>query len=191
LSLRLSRPLPFIVVAAAYWPGLLFFDSQGYLATARTTSWIPDRTWLSDPTHPLGYGLVLKSISWGRGSPRPRDDPSASRGLAVGALVYALCIRLGVRRLLATVAAGLVLLDGYAVVLEQFVLAEALFTLFVVLALYLVAVHPERRAALGASALLAAACLLRPVGLFVVPVFFLYLASERPGATVGALSRSP
>src|SRR5829696_2091380 len=45
-------------------------------------------------------------------------------GLAIGLLVYGLVLRLGAGRALATVAAALVLLDGYAIALEQHILAE-------------------------------------------------------------------
>ena len=59
-------------------------------------------------------------------------------GLVTGVLVYALILRLRLPRWLATAGAALVVLDAYAIALEQQVLAEAFFTLALVASFYLV-----------------------------------------------------
>lgn len=56
-------------------------------------------------------------------------------GLAIGALVYATLIRARVPRAAATAIAALVLLDGYATTLEQYVMPDTFFTLTLLTAL--------------------------------------------------------
>ena len=55
-----------------------------------------------------------------------------------GVLVYALILRLRLPRWLATAGAAVVVLDAYAIALEQQILAEAFFTLALVASFYLV-----------------------------------------------------
>ena len=78
---------------------------------------------------------------------RPRDDHDAQHlaGLVTGVLVYALMLRLRLPRWLATVGAAVVVLDAYAIALEQQVLAEAFFTLALV-AVVLLRRRPRPRA---------------------------------------------
>jgi 4-amino-4-deoxy-L-arabinose transferase-like glycosyltransferase len=163
------------VVAAAYHPALMFRDSWGYVDVALR----------ADPVgfgahRPSGYPLVLnalsvfgKSLSW-------YTAVQHLAGLATGALVYALLLRHGVARGLAAAAAALVLLDAYAIVLEQHILAEAFFTTAIMASLYLV-LHPERGwAALAASGtLLGLAATMRSVGVAAIPVWALYVAVTR------------
>jgi hypothetical protein len=53
-------------------------------------------------------------------------------GLAIAGLIYALLLRLGVRRWAAALAAAPILLDAYQLRFEQYVLSEALFELFLI-----------------------------------------------------------
>ena len=98
---------------------------------------------------------------------------------------------------LSTVVAAIVLLDSYAIALEQHVLAEAFFTLALVAAVFLVLAQREPSTfAIGAGGLLlGASATMRTAALFAVPVWLLYVflarfgwravaaAVPRPGAT--------
>ena len=86
-------------------------------------------------------------------------------------------------RWLATAGAAVVLLDAYAMALEQQILAEAFFTLALAASFFLVAGRDRGAVALAASgALLAAAATMRTAALFAVPVWALYVvwAHRRP-----------
>jgi hypothetical protein len=102
-------------------------------------------------------------------------------GLATGVLAYVLLLRLDVRKGIAAAAAGVVLLDSYAVALEQHLLTEAFFGLTLLGACFLAV---ESRGALGLAAggaLLGLAVTMRTAGLFAVPVWLAYLAWSRRG----------
>lgn len=110
-----------IVVSIAYWPALeLFTDSSDYLALAHAV--VPG-TW-----HPAGYPLFLVPLSL-TGQLAVVVVVQHLMGIAMGFLVYGLVLRLGARRSLAALAALPVLLDGYELSLEQFILTETLTSL--------------------------------------------------------------
>jgi hypothetical protein len=158
-------------VAIAYRPAIFFGDSWAYLDLAYNGTPVglaPDR--------PSGYPLMIDLLSIAGRSLAAITTVQHFAGLAAGVLVYALLLRLGLPRLPAAAAAAVVLLDGYAIALEQQILAEAFFTLALVGSFYLVAGRDRGPAALAASgALLAAATSLRTVALFAVPVWLLYV----------------
>jgi hypothetical protein len=109
-------------------------------------------------------------------------------GLASGVLAYALLLRLGARRWLATLAAAVILLDVYAVTLEQHLMTEAFFGLTLFAAAFLV-IAGNGALALGASgALLGLAVTMRTAGLFAVPVWIGYLAWRRHGLRPAAVA---
>lgn len=156
---------------AAYRPALFFSDSWVYLSTAFGGSPVG-----IVPSRPSGYPLLLRLLTL------PGRDVLATTvlqhlaGIAVGALVYVLLLHLGQRRMVAAAAAAVVLLDSYAIALEQFVMAETLFTLLLLGALALTVLRRESSLALmGSGVLLAVACTLRTAGLFVIPVWLIYL----------------
>jgi hypothetical protein len=158
-----------IVVLIAYWPGLeLFTDSYDYLALAHTV--VPG-TW-----HPAVYPLFLVPLSL-TGQLGVVVVVQHLMGLAMGFLVYGLVKRLGARRSLAALAALPVLLDGYELGLEQFILAETLTSLLLLGGLVVLfwreTVGPRRGATVGL--LLAAATLSRTSILPVLVVVGLYL----------------
>jgi hypothetical protein len=158
-----------IVVLIAYWPGLeLYTDSGDYLALAHA---VAPGTW-----HPAGYPLFLVPLSI-TGQLGVVVVGQHLMGIAMGLLVYGLVLRLGARRWLAALAALPVLLDGYELSLEQFILAEAL-TSFLLLACLVVLFSREtvgaRRGAI-VGLLLAAATLTRTSILPVLVVVGLYL----------------
>lgn len=175
-----------VLRAAAAWatsPALLLTgDSQDYLASAR--SFTPSLF------HPFGYSLLLKLLWW-------TDDVRVVTvvqhllGLGLGAGIYALLLRLGVGRPLATVAAAFVVLDAYQVNLERFILAEILFVCLLVAAVgLLVASDPPPAAVCVASGLLlAGAGLTRTTGLVVLlPCLAMAVARRWPWRRVGAFA---
>ena len=111
-----------VLATVAYWPGIeLFADSYDYL---RLAHWVDPGTW-----HPSGYPLFLTVLSV-TGKLGAVVVVQHLMGIAMGVLVYALALRLGARRWLAALAALPVLLDGYQLDIEQFVLPETLTDLF-------------------------------------------------------------
>jgi hypothetical protein len=173
-----------VAVAIAYRPAIFFGDSWAYLDLAYggdPVGFAPDR--------PSGYPLAIDLLSLFGRSLAAITTVQHLAGLATGVLVYALLMRLGVPRWLSTAGAAVVLLDAYAIALEQQILAEAFFTLAVAAALFLVVGRDRGTIALAASgALLAAAATMRTAALFAVPVWALYVvwAHRRPRLVVPA-----
>jgi hypothetical protein len=196
----IRRHWPFALVLAAgavlrlaceiaYRPALFYSDSWGYLSMAHGSGIVTFA-----PLRPSGYPLILKVLHF-----LPAVTVAQHlAGLAVAALAYATCRALGVRRSLATVAGAFVALDAWAIALEQYILAEAFFGLALMLAVWasLTAVtrpdpaHPRGVRMRGGASLalafaglcIAAATLMRPVGLFAVPAWIVWLVWVRPGA---------
>ncbi len=175
-------------VAIAYRPALFFGDSWSYLDLAYGGSpvgFAPDR--------PSGYPLFIDLLSIAGRELVAITTAQHLAGLAVAVLVYALLLRLGIPRLVATAGAAVVALDGYAIALEQQIMAEALFTLALVASMYLAVGRDRGGGALVASgALLGAAATLRTAALFAVPVWIAYVVwshgrSPRAAAALVAL----
>ncbi|MGO9750807.1 MAG: phospholipid carrier-dependent glycosyltransferase [Solirubrobacteraceae bacterium] len=181
-----------VLAMVSYPPALFFGDSWGYVVTAfsgHTLGIVPVA--LSND-RPSGYPVLL----WLLSSPG-RDLVSLIAvqhfaGLLTGSLVYIALTRAGAARVAGACAAALVLLDGYAITLEQYVMADAFFALTVLLAGLALAwpalssrSAPEPRIAAGRAAaaglLLAVAVLQRLEGMFVIPVFVGYLLWMRVG----------
>src|SRR4051794_7759790 len=101
-----------VAAATVYAPALFYSDSLSYLQA--TYYEFPFR-FSAAPQG--GYPLLIRIIA--------PDEPHLVRlivvqhlaGLAIGALIYTLLVRLEVRRWLATVGAAVVLLDAYAIAL--------------------------------------------------------------------------
>ena len=160
--------------AVSYWPALFYSDSFGYLSMAHGPGLVTFA-----PLRPSGYPLVLELLPDDLGTVTTLQHLA---GLATGTLAYALLVRLGVHRLLAAAAAAVVLLDAWAIALEQHILAEAFFTLAVFGALTLTLWRAKPRAAelAGAGVLLAGATLMRPVGLAAAAVWLAWMAWRPP-----------
>jgi hypothetical protein len=183
----IRRHWPFALVLAAgallrlaceiaYRPALFYSDSWGYLSMAHGGGIVSFA-----PLRPSGYPLILKVLHW----LTLTTVVQHLAGLAVAALAYATLRALDVRGWAATVAGAFVALDAWAIALEQYVLAEAFFSLALVLAIWasLVARRSSREIALGfAGICLAAAALMRPVGLFAVPAWIVWMLWTRVGA---------
>lgn len=157
------------VVAIAYAPALMFPDSWSYVGAAYGESHLGG-------IRPPGYGLVMFALDEVTG-------PSLGvvtalqhvAGLGVGVIVYALLLRLGTGRLIATVAAALVLLDGYTIALEQHILAESFTTAAMVASVALLVTTRGALPLAVAGILLAVAVLMRTPTIFLVPFWVAYL----------------
>ncbi|MDQ4068007.1 MAG: phospholipid carrier-dependent glycosyltransferase [Actinomycetota bacterium] len=136
------------------------------------------------PSRPSGYPLIMRLLGLlpGRDLLDIVTAAQHAAGVAVGAMVYLLSVRAGVRRSLALVAAGITLVDAHTVALEQVILAETFFTLTLVASVFLVVNGRFGTPAVAASGLLLGlACLIRTVGLFVVPVWLAWVVLGRFG----------
>ncbi|MEH1128905.1 hypothetical protein V6V89_31170, partial [Micromonospora sp. CPCC 206061] len=157
-----------MLTTLAYSPGLWFTgDSSVYLGAAYTLvpnaarpmgySWF---LWLLLPFHSVRLVVVVQHLI----------------GLAVAATLYAFMVRRGVRRWIATAAVAVFLLDARTALLEQFLLAEALFTALLVGGMLALcwSRRPGVVACGGAGLLLAAATTTRTVGLPLIGIAVLY-----------------
>ena len=102
-------------------------------------------------------------------------------GLVVGAVVYWYLDRRGVSRWLALVATALVVLDGYAIALEQYVMPEPFFATAVLGSLVLLTESRGTAGLVLSGLLLGGAVTIRTAGLFVIPCWILYLLVARRG----------
>jgi len=163
-------------VALAYRPALLSVDSWGYLDVALRADPVGFA-----PERPSGYPLLLSALLLPGRSLALVTTVQHLAGLASGVLAYILLLRLGVRKAIAVAAAAVLLLDVYAVTLEQHLLSETFFGLALLGAAYL-AIASRGAPGLAASGLLLGlAATLRTAGLFAVPIWLVYLAWSRRG----------
>ena len=112
-----------VVTFFAYRPALIYYDSTRYL----------DHVHDLEPgaLRPAGYPAFLKLL--------PTDwelavVPAVQHliGLAIAVLIYAVLLRLGLPRLWSALSTAPVLLDGYQLNIEQYILSEPLFDLLLV-----------------------------------------------------------
>jgi len=165
----------------AYTPALFFSDSWGYLSYAYPRVSVVSLPWL----RPIGYSLLIKLFAFPFRSMTQLVGVQHVCGLLIGSGVYSTLERLRVPRWAAAAASALVLLDGYAITLEQYVMADIFFsaTLFAALLLLVVPVKPRHqvRRAVLVGLLLAFGALQREVGVLVLPVPIIYLIWARAG----------
>ena len=173
-----------VVTFFAYRPALIYFDSTRYLDRVHDLE--------PSPLRPIGYPLFLKIL--------PTDwelavVPAVQHliGLAIAVLIYAVLLRLGLPKLWSALATAPVLLDGYQLNIEQYVLSEPLFQLLLVggCALLLWRRPPGVVAAALAGLALAGALLTRANALLVfIPALlalgFLRARWTRPAALAAA-----
>lgn len=163
-----------VLVTLAYTDVIMFYgDSWKYVEAAQRG--IPSFNW------PFGYSLLLRALSWTT-SLRSVAIAQHVGGLCLALLIYRFLLARGVRTWVAAIATAPVLLDGYQIALEQYVMSETLFELLLVGGLVLAL----RRTAtwvsvLGASGLFAAAMLTRAVALPVAIVCLVYFGVRRIG----------
>ena len=181
-----ARHWPFLIVVAAglairiavsltYRPALMFVgDSYGYLLRAADLT--------PGLVRPIFYPLMI----W----PFQRLSlvsliPVAQHllGLGVGVAIYVLMRRLGIGMWGSTLAAAPILLDAYEVNIEQFIMAETLFTALVVGAVVMLMwrKRPGFAASVGAGLCIAAATLTREVGIVLIVPVLAFLLVRRSG----------
>ncbi len=165
----------------AYPPALFFSDSWGYLSFAYPRVSVVSLPWL----RPIGYSLLIKLFAFPFRSMAQLAGVQHVCGLLIGSAVYFTLERLRVPRWAAAAASALVLLDGYAITLEQYVMADVFFsaTLLAALLLLVVPVKPRRevRRAVLVGMLLAFGALQREVGVLILPVPIIYLIWSHAG----------
>src|SRR6201995_1642873 len=180
IHLPFSLPFPFIValgagaglrlVAMIGYPGALWFagDSYVYLGAAlRPQPNLSKSTGYSFflrallPFHSLTLVTVLQHLM----------------GLAVAVMIYVLLRRNNVSKIWSTAATLPVLLDGYMIEDEHMIMAEALFTFLVMLAMLLILWRRDMRwwTALIAGLLVGYAVTVRTEGAIVLVIFPLFL----------------
>jgi hypothetical protein len=130
-ALALAAGAALRLVAMLGYPGALWFAGDSYVYVGAALRPRPD---LSKTT---GYSLFLRALLPFH-SFTLVTGLQHLMGLGIGVMVYVLARRAGVPKLWATLAALPVLLDGFEIQDEHMVMAEALFTLLVMLALLLI-----------------------------------------------------
>ncbi|SFA77596.1 Glycosyl transferase family 2 [Amycolatopsis marina] len=157
-----------VLVWLAYQPALLYIDSFRYLANVDALR--------PDHLNPLGYDLVLAPLL-AIGGLAFTAAVQHVLGLAVAVALYALALRHNVPRWVAAIVAGIVLLDGYQLQIEQNIMSEIWFQALLVGMLWLLLGRGEpnwRRSAV-AGLLLGAAMMTRTIGVTILVPVVLYL----------------
>src|SRR5262245_14382222 len=154
-----------VVVRALLWfayrPALVYPDSWTYIDEALGSFPVG-----LGEIRPSGYALVLRVLQTPFHALGVVTIVQHLAGLATGVITYSLLRRLGATKVVTLVATGVVLLDAYVITLEQFILAEAVFTLTIMASIWLLVVlGDDDRAVAASGALLAFAVLQRGVGL--------------------------
>lgn len=158
----------------AYNAPIMFYgDSWQYLMGAQQLQ--PRLEW------PYGYSLAIRALSWTHWFAAVALVQHLA-GLALALLLYRFLVRRHVSTRVAAVASAAVLLDGYQIAIEQYVMSETLFELLLVGGiLVLLRRSLTTRAAVLGSALLAAALVTRAIALpvAVLAIGYLLLRRER------------
>ena len=130
-ALALAAGAVLRLVAMLGYPGALWFSGDSYVYVGAALRPRPD---LSKTT---GYSLFLRALLPFH-SFTLVTGVQHLMGLGIAVMIYLLARRAGVPKLWATVATLPVLLDGFEIEDEHMVMAEALFTFLVMLALLLI-----------------------------------------------------
>jgi hypothetical protein len=156
----------------AYRPALFFPDSWEYLGLALHSPFVG-----LDVEHPSGYPVLVWLLSLDGHSLLSLTIVQHLAGLASAALVYLGGLKMGLGRWISAGLAGLMAITADWVALEQFVMAESLFTLCLVggAVLVLGGRSVTRGQAAASGLCIAAAVLMRTGAVFVLPVWFVFL----------------
>jgi hypothetical protein len=176
-----------LLAMLAYTPALFFPDSWGYIGAGLTGAFVG-----LPSLHPVGYSLLIRLLTLPDRSLVQLIAVQHLAVIGVGIAIYLTLIRARLPHWAAAAAAAPVLLDGYTVTLEQYVMSDTFFTVLLFSAALIVAwprlaaaeAAPARfglRRALLAGLVLAAAALDREAMPFVFPIFFVYLIWVRVG----------
>lgn len=163
----------------AYRPAFWFQgDSGDYLARAIDL----DPHAAAEKANTVGYAVFLLLLRW-------TDSPAAVAvvqhllGLVVAVLAYALLCRRGVTPWLSALGVAPLVLDARLLVLEHYILSDALFLAMVTGAVVLLLwrERPGPAAVVGAGLLLGAAVLVRTAGIAAVAACLAFLLVRRIG----------
>jgi hypothetical protein len=181
-----------LLTAIAYAPALMFNDSWGYVATGLSGSFVGIPS-----VHPIGYPVLVRLLTLPDRSLAELVAFQHLAAIGVGLAIYVTLQRARLPRWAAALAAALVLLDGYSVTLEQYVMSDTLFTAAILAAMLVLAwpalgstsgrVGGERSArewlvrGCAGGLLVAVATLIREVAPFAIPVCLLYILWARLG----------
>ncbi len=172
----------------AYSPALLFPDSWGYISTGLTGAFVG-----LPRLHPVGYPLLVRLLTLPDRSLTELVAFQHLAALGVGVAVYAALRRARLPPWAAAAAAALVLLDGYTITLEQYVMSDTFCTVGLVLTLLVLAwpwlpgtsagrsPAPSPGRATVCGLLIAGTSLVREVAPFTLPVIVVYLLWTRAG----------
>jgi hypothetical protein len=142
---------------AAYRPALLYIDSEKYLEGSVATA-------------PQGYQALLRALEPLGGLALVAAVQHAF-GLAVAVALYAVLLRRGAPRWVATLAAAPVLLDAYQLQLEQTIMPDVLFETMIAAGLVVLLWRPGPWPLAAGALLLGAAVTVREIGaVLIVPV---------------------
>ena len=162
----------------AYLPALVRYDSLAYLEISVHLQ--------PELLHPAGYPIFLKFVRAITTDASLQFIPLIQHLLGIGAaiVVYLVQLKLGVHRVLATLAVAPLMLDAYWINLEQGITSETVFLTLVVLACAAVLWRqplPVTASAVAALAL-AAATITRTIGVLLIPVFIVVVVAlaDRP-----------
>jgi hypothetical protein len=160
-----------IVLRALAWiafqPALFYGDSYAYLGTSKHLT--------LNPIRPIGYPLLLHLLLyWNQLS-----VPAAVQhgfGIVTAIICYALLRQFGAGAVVASIAAAPLLLDGYLLNIEQYLLSESLFMLLLVagLAVLVWQSRPTVLACTTAGLLLGGAAVTRTVGMVLIAPVLVY-----------------
>ncbi|GAC1408772.1 MAG: hypothetical protein NVSMB57_00540 [Actinomycetota bacterium] len=165
-----------IVALAAVHPALLFYgDSFSYINNAAHLH--------PGQIRPIGYPVFLRLLGLPGASLFRVVVVQHLLGLALGIALYLLCRRLTLAPWVAALAAAPILLDGYQVNIEHFVMAETVFDALVVGALLLLTwrTKPKTWVCGIAGVLMAFATLTRAAGIALIVVAGAYAVMRRFG----------
>jgi hypothetical protein len=177
-----------LLTMVAFTPALIFNDSWGYVASAFSGSFVRLAS-----VHPVGYPILMRLFTLPDRSLGELVAFQHLTAIAVGLAVYATLCRARLPRWAAAAAAALVLLDGYSITLEQYVMSDTFFTAVMLLALLVLAWPAlrdtgrsvSRREWLlrcgGCGLLVALASLIREAAPFAIPVCLVYMLWMRIG----------
>ena len=146
-----------VLAQAAYRPALLYIDSEKYLEGSVATA-------------PQGYQALLRALEPLGGLALVAAVQHAF-GLAIAVALYAVLLRRGAPRWVATLAAAPVLLDAYQLQLEQTIMSDVLFEVMITAALVVLLWRPGPWPVAAGALVLGAAVTVREIGaVLIVPV---------------------
>src|SRR3954447_6133553 len=152
-----------------------YYDAAAYARAARDGVF-------TDLFRPAGYPVFLRIVHVVSDRVLAVTALQHLLGLATALILYVLVRGLTGSTWAALIAPAVILLDGFAVLIEHAVLSDSLFIFLVAAALLTAVQAPRHRLAyaLLPGLLIVAASTVRTIGLFLVPIFLLALVWPQP-----------